>query len=374
MTLEKKIKRLLEKNIRNNVFPCVNVGISYEKNEKKKHHIISAERKIGQINKELVDGNLFFDLASLTKPFATALSLLALINSGKLSIKSRLKDFFNDNIPSDKRNISVEQLLSHTSGFPDHRPYYKKLVEVNHAQRPKVLLELLMAEPLLAEPGRAVLYSDLGYMLLGLVIEKVSGLKLDRYFSKMIMEPIGLDQNIFFKPIGSKKNQTGRFAPVEYCPWRGRILRGEVSDDNCWALGGVAGHAGLYGDVKGVLKLSELIMDIWQGQGCHPHINPRDFAAFLDRKSGIKGDTWALGFDRPNPAGGASCGKYLSTASVGHLGFTGTSFWLDPERKLVIVILSNRVHPSRTNKRIKKFRPAFHDQVVEWLEMELKES
>ncbi|MFO7606704.1 MAG: serine hydrolase [Desulfurivibrionaceae bacterium] len=374
MTLEKKIRGLLEENISNNVFPCINVGISYEKNKKKKHHIINAGKKIDQTNKELLNENLFFDLASLTKPFATVLSLLSLINEGKLSINKQLKNIFNDNIPSDKRNISVEQLLSHSAGFPDHRSYYKQLVEVNPVQRAKVLFELLMAEPLLAKPGHAVLYSDLGYMLLGLVIEKVSGLKLDRYFNTMIMAPIGLGEHIFFKPIGSEKNPPGRFAPVEYCPWRGRILRGEVSDDNCWALGGVAGHAGLYGDVKGVLKLSELILDIWQGQGRHPHINRRDLTVFLNRTSGLQGDTWALGFDRPNPAGGASCGKYLSTASVGHLGFTGTSFWIDPERKLVIVILSNRVHPSRANERIKKFRPAFHDRVVEWVEMELKET
>ncbi|MDF1577611.1 MAG: serine hydrolase [Desulfobulbales bacterium] len=366
MSMEKKISGFIEENINNNVFPSISVGISSKKGKNKKRYIISSSKDINQSNKKELKKNIIFDLASLTKPFATVLSLLSLIKESKIRTGSQLRDIFKEEFNNDKKNISIEQLLSHSGGLPGHRDYHKKLVEVDNEHRKKLLLDLLIKEPLVARPGTQTLYSDLGYMLLGLVIEKVAGRELDDYFSKMIMAPIGLQENIFFNPVGSKKHLNRGFAPAEYCPWRGRVLAGEVSDENCWSLGGVAGHAGLYGDIEGVLSLSELILDIWQGKRDHPNINRRDLVRFLTRKSAREGDTWALGFDRPSP-GRASCGKYLSPESVGHLGFTGTSFWLDPELELVIAILTNRVHPSRDNERIKKFRPEFHDRVVEWL-------
>jgi CubicO group peptidase (beta-lactamase class C family) len=368
MDLEKKIRKLLEESIRNKVFPSVSVGVSYGNIKNKKKCIVYSGNINNDHKKELKE-DTFFDLASLTKPFATVLSLLSLLKERKISIKDQLIDIFNEELPIDKRNIRIEQLLSHTAGFPAHREYYKKLVEVKVEQRKELLLKLLLNEPLLAAPGRETLYSDPGYMLIGLLLEKVSGLEIDEYFSEKITAPIGLEEHVFYKSAGKKDIPADRFAPVEYCPWRGRLLRGEVSDENCWALGGVAGHAGLYGDIKGVLELSELILDIWLGKREHPNLNRQELVSFLTRRSAITRDTWALGFDRPSPAG-ASCGKYLSTESIGHLGFTGTSFWLDPERELVIVILSNRVHPSRDNLLIKKFRPEFHNQVVKWLGVE----
>jgi CubicO group peptidase (beta-lactamase class C family) len=244
------------------------------------------------------------------------------------------------------------------------------LVNVSSEKRKDFLLDFLLKEPLVYKPGCQVIYSDLGYMLLGLIIEQIAGIDLDEYFKKMILETLGLAEHLFFNPLGSAKHPVAEFAPVEDCPWRGRILQGEVSDENCWAMGGVAGHAGLYGDINGVLALTGLLMDIWLGKRKHPHINSRDLLNFLERRTDIKGNTWALGFDTPTP-GKSSSGKYLSTTSVGHLGFTGTSFWIDPERALAIVILSNRVHPSRDNELIKEFRPAFHDRVVELLGMEI---
>ena len=143
-------------------------------------------------------------------------------------------------------------------------------------------------------------------------------------------------------------------------------MRGEVSDENCWVIGGVAGHAGLFGSVESVLALLSELFDSWLGRKSFLTIRGDVVAYFLEYTSPAFRSTWALGFDRPSPQG-SSGGRYLSPASVGHLGFTGTSFWMDPEKGVVIVLLTNRVHPSRDNQGIKEFRPLFHDRVMELL-------
>lgn len=367
MNIEKKIKDFIRENTLNKVFPCTSIGIYYKNENKTNRSIIFHGNYTSEYEKKPLTAKIFFDLASLTKPFATVLSILSLIKEKKITKEDCLKNIFsNKKLSPRKGAITIAQLLSHSAGFPAHRPYYEKLIRVAPEQRQDLLLALLMREPLVCPPGSRVLYSDLGYMLLGLIIENISGLALDAYFSRMITEPIGLAEHIFYNPLASPRHQPAEFAAGEDCSWRGRMVQGEVSDENCWALGGVAGHAGLFGDIGGVLDLTALILDTWLGQKQHPNINGVDLADFLTRRTEIRGNTWALGFDTPTP-GKSSSGQYLSTESVGHLGFTGASFWIDPRRRLVIVILANRVHPSRDNELIKEFRPAFHDKVIEWL-------
>jgi CubicO group peptidase (beta-lactamase class C family) len=364
MNFEFEIKKIIDENIKKNVFPDISVGIIFNEKNARARKIISSDN-IQQ--KNLKGKSIYFDIASLTKPLVTVISLLSLIKYNKISLSTTLDEIFNDNyIPYEKKYIDIEKLLSHSAGFAGHRDYYKELIKVSPEKRKELLLKFLLNEPLLYKPGCKALYSDLGYMLLGLIIENIAGLNLDVYFRQMILEPVGLAEHLFFNPMGANRHRAEEFAAVENCPWRGRVLRGEVSDENCWALGGVAGHAGLYGDIGGVLALTELLMDIWLAKRSHPHVNRRDLVNFLTRRTEVKGGTWALGFDTPTP-GKSSSGKYLSTKSVGHLGFTGTSFWIDPERELIIVILSNRVHPSRDNQLIREFRPVFHDRVVELL-------
>lgn len=367
MNIDIKLKEFVEDGIKNGVFPCAAVGVCFKNGDENKKTILFVKNIINKNKKSLLINKKLFDIASLTKPFATVLSLLSLVKEKKLTINDKLIDILPDKDMSEViGSVTIEQLLSHSAGFPDHREYYKYLLKIPVGNRKDLLFNLLLKEPLVYQPGSKVIYSDLGYMLLGILIEKISGMEQDYYFNKMITGPIGLEEHIFYNPIGSEEHRKEQFAPVEDCPWRGRVLQGEVSDENCWALGGVAGHAGLYGDIYGVLELTELIMDIWLGKRTHPNINSQDLTSFLQRRSTIAGNTWCLGFDTPTP-GKSSSGKYLSTTSVGHLGFTGTSFWIDPERELAIVILSNRVHPSRDNELIKQFRPAFHDKVVELL-------
>ena len=367
MKIDINIKEFIDESINKNVFPSVSIGIRHLNGNNKNKSIIYSANSIDKNKGNIIKNKKYYDIASLTKPFVTVLSLLSLVKEEKLSLNENIVNILNiSNYKSDINSINIEHLLSHSAGFPDHRNYYKKLVNILPDRRKEFLIELLLKEPLLYKPGSRVLYSDLGYMLLGLLIEKISGIELDEYFNKMILKPIGLEEHIFFNPIGSKKHRPEEFAPVEECPWRERVLQGEVSDENCWALGGVSGHAGLYGDISGVLDLTGYILDIWLGKKNHPNINSHDINYFLKRRPGIKGNTWALGFDTPSP-GKSSSGKYFSTTSVGHLGFTGSSFWIDPERELVIVILSNRVHPRRSHNIIMEFRPEFQNKVVEWL-------
>jgi CubicO group peptidase (beta-lactamase class C family) len=367
MKIIKEIENIIEVGINNNIFPSSCIGIYNKENNIFNKKIIISNSIFSVKNKSINKKHIFYDLASLTKPLATVLSVLSLKYNGKIRVEDNLGEIFDvKDVPADKENITVGQLLSHSAGFPAHQPFFIELVKAPLEKRKYLLFKFLMEEPLCYVPGESFIYSDLGFMLLGLIVEKLAGVELDEYLSTMILQPVGLEDHLFFNRQDGIDTDQKRYAPAEDCSWRGRVLSGEVSDENCWALGGVAGHAGLFGDIQGVLDMVALILDIWKGRASHPNIESKDLAEFLKIRSGIEDNTWALGFDTPSPVGSSS-GKYLSATSVGHLGFTGTSFWIDPERELAIVVLSNRVHPSRENTRIKEFRPFIHDRVVELL-------
>ncbi|MDP2105179.1 MAG: serine hydrolase domain-containing protein, partial [Desulfobulbaceae bacterium] len=204
---------------------------------------------------------------------------------------------------------------------------------------------------------------DLGFMLLGMIVEKKSHISLANYVRKKVFFPLKIDDDLIFneKIDLSKKRY---YAPTEKCSWRGKVLHGEVHDDNAWAMGGAAGHAGLFGTVKGVAKLVGFILDCIQGRAQHPSITNQDLQQAIHKLSD-KG-TWGLGFDTRSDQGSSS-GHYLSSTSFGHLGYTGTSFWIDPERDMAIILLTNRVYPTRNNQQIKEFRPVFHDRIMELL-------
>jgi CubicO group peptidase (beta-lactamase class C family) len=221
-----------------------------------------------------------------------------------------------------------------------------------------VLRQLLLREPLAHRPGERVLYSDLDFMILGWVVEAASGKRLDRFVAEEVYAPLGVD-DLFFIDL-----QRGRpakaFAATEACAWCGRILEGEVHDENAHAIGGVAGHAGLFAtaaSVDGVL--AELL------QACHGPAPARLYHGATVRRflTRVPGTDKTLGFDMPTPPN-PSCGRFFPETSVGHLGFTGTSFWVDIERRIRVVLLTNRVHPSRANTAIRAFRPVIHDAVM----------
>jgi len=357
--IEKYIKSFLDKAVASHVFPSYAVGICLEN----KKFISGSNESIQIKNSELPVQ--YYDLASLTKPLSTALIMVTLVGAGKIRLTDHI-DKYLPGVPEDKRLITIFQLLNHSSGLSAHQPFFSELANIPAAERKSALTRLILASELTAQPATCTTYSDLGYLLLGLIIEEVSGLGLAEYFQTKIVEPLGLAAGIFFNPLGSSMKEREGFAPTELCPWRGRVLRGEVSDENCWVLGGVAGHAGLFGNIESVLALNCAILEIWQGRRVHPYLRREELSWFLEAPSQVVDSTWALGFDRPT-VGSSSSGKYLSPRSIGHLGFTGTSFWIDPDKSLVVVLLTNRVHPSRENVLIREFRPLFHDRVVELL-------
>jgi len=315
----------------------------------------------------MVEEGTVYDLASLTKPLATTLAVLSLLKERRIKLSDPVSDIF-PRTGLAMTGIKIKDLLCHSSGLPAHRPYYLELGKLPAEKRKEALLDLLAAETPAYEPGSTSIYSDLGFMLLGLIVEQKSGLELAVFFREKIAAPLGVAEKIFYVEAGGKVNgerEKTRFAPTEECPFRKRILVGEVSDENAHALGGAAGHAGLFGTIDGVLEMGVHLLDQWQGREEHPGYLAGDLRRFLIRQD-IHGSTWAMGFDTPS-ATGSSGGRYLAPTSVGHLGFTGTSFWIDPTRELVMVLLSNRVHPSRDNSLIKQFRPLFHETVMESL-------
>ena len=308
-----------------------------------------------------------FDLASLTKPLATTLSILCLIKDTCISLDDSLDFLLEKEVPLEKKNITLRHLLNHCSGFPDYIPYFYKLAEFSGEQRKKILQSWVVEEPLVCAPGEKSIYSDLGFMVLGWIVEKKSGMTLEQFVFEKILKPLGLQETVFFQPLHRKKKER-HFAATEKCAWRNRVVIGEVHDYNTHAVGGVSGQAGLFGDIRGVLELTTALLDQWQGRSSHPNYRTDDLKTFLERPNRAYKSTWALGFDTPSEKGSSS-GRYFSKRSVGHLGFTGTSFWIDPEKDLVVVLLTNRVHPDKENNRIKEFRPLFHDTVVELLQM-----
>lgn len=305
-----------------------------------------------------------FDLASLTKPLATAIAVMRLIQQGKLGLEQTLESILPCFKKTDKGQIKIKSLLCHKSGFPAYREYYYKLSKLQPDARRKALKSLLAKEVMLHPMEKNVLYSDLGFMILGLVVETIAGKRLDHYVSNEIYKPLGIDSNsgLFFVDLNSKPI-IGRFAATEICRWRNILLEGVVHDENTYIMGGVAGHAGLFGSAVSLyILLSSLLSDF---HGSSPiNLFEKDILhTFFNRQE--RTDK-ALGFETPSSAN-SSCGDYFSKRSVGHLGFTGTSFWMDIERNIIVILLTNRVHPSRENDKIKSFRPKVHNAVMDCL-------
>jgi CubicO group peptidase (beta-lactamase class C family) len=213
-----------------------------------------------------------------------------------------------------------------------------------------------------------MVYSDLGFILLGAVIEEVSGMTLDRFCHERIFRPLGLRATAFIdlSLLRARRLEpvTEMIAPTERCPWRKKVLCGEVHDDNAYAMGGVAGHAGLFSSAKDLDTILCRLKECYRNTA--PFIPQRIVQEFWTRDQAVSDSTWCLGWDTPSPTNSSS-GAYFSPHSVGHLGFTGTSAWLDLEHDRHVILLSNRVHPSRDNEQIRAFRPHIHDLIVKAL-------
>ena len=314
-------------------------------------------------NSSPVQVNTTYDLASLTKPLATASSLLLLIQNGKLDLSHTLDTFLEETQGFPLGLTCLKDLLSHQSGLPAWRPFYQSFSPVFSVstefpqERMQAILELILKEPLDESSPRTSVYSDLGYMVLGFVIERVTGQSLADFSREQIFNPV-LASPLAFGSHDLAKDLLGESAPTENDPWRGRLLQGEVHDENAAALGGIAGHAGLFGTAHAVGQVTKAWLDGYQGQASIFRQNlVKQFVKAQPETS------WGLGWDTPSPP--SSSGQWFSPGSFGHLGFTGTSIWIDPTRELEVIFLSNRVHPTRDNQAIKTFRPKLHDTIIQ---------
>ncbi len=311
-----------------------------------------------------------FDLASLTKPLATAGVALQAVDRGALALDTPVVRLLPELGGQAGGALTVEHLLAHTSGLPAWRPYFRELPagQAGTAAGRAALRARCAAEPLEAPPGARIEYSDLGYVLLEWLLERALGTPFEAAFSSLVAAPLQLEEAFFLdlKAAGeAARLRAGRsFAATERCAWRGRVLAGEVHDENAWAAGGVAGHAGLFGTAAAVARIARAWLDALAGR---PSPFDPSLAGRFARPVEAPGPRRALGFDAPS-AEGSQAGGRLGPRALGHLGFTGTSVWLEPDRELVIVLLTNRVHPTRENERIKAFRPGLHDAVLGWLE------
>lgn len=316
-----------------------------------------------------------FDLSSLTKALATTVAAMILTRDGKLRLNDRVTRFFHNFGVHGKTAITFRQLLSHSSGLAAWRPFHERIAAIEKGGKVNFMAsygakdftyEEIHRERLEAPPGTRAIYSDLNFILLGETIENITTLPLNRYCRDKIFKPLGLRATGFIDiaQVRSRRLEpvTDMFAPTEICPSRKRLLVGEVDDENAYAMGGVAGHAGLFAPVREVDSIARELIACWAGRS---DFVPQKIAReFWTRDGTIADSTWALGWDTPSQQGSSS-GRHFSPNAVGHLGFTGTSIWIEPAREIAVSIMTNRVHPRRDNQAIREFRPQIHDLIME---------
>ena len=305
------------------------------------------------------DGYPFFDLASLTKPLVTLLSVLILIDERKLLWTDPADRLLSRFGTWKKKSFTIENLLSHTSGLPAHEKFWREKDFFNKNDKKQILIDKIMSVSSKYRPNATHLYSDLGYIILGYIVEEISGITLDKFWNEHIAKKIGVEKEINFP-----ENLNGseiEYIPTGYCPMNNQFLLGIVHDDNCRMMGGVCGHAGLFGTINGVLKICQEILKLHQGKkSCLP-VKRETLLKATSRKGNSE---WTCGFNLPSVKN-SSGGRLLSPDSIGHLGFTGTSFWIDTDKDMITVILTNRVYMGEDLSGIRKMRPEIHNFIAD---------
>jgi CubicO group peptidase (beta-lactamase class C family) len=329
-----------------------------------------------------------FDLASLTKVVATTTMSMLHYERGLLDLDAPVAAIVPEFISASpetkqdlrRREVTLRMLLAHSSGLPAYERLFVK------ARTRAELLDAAVAMSLATDPGRRAEYSDIGFIILGVALERLANESLDRFCQREVFGPLGMTNTTYNPPPEQRKNipptanECGANPPVreklksqpsagvnqkpalsQSSTFRGRIIQGEVQDENASVLGGIAGHAGLFATAEDVARFAHCILN-----GGPPIFRPETVARFTRRESSPEGTSRALGWDTVSPP--SQSGNYFSSSSFGHLGYTGTSLWIDPERQLSITLLTNRTWPDCANDAIKQLRPNFHDAVIEALE------
>jgi beta-N-acetylhexosaminidase len=302
-----------------------------------------------------VKSDTIYDVASLTKPLVTTAAVMRLVDQGSVDLDAPLSRYLPEWLKGPnqdwRKKVTVSDLLYHDSGLPAHRDYYLT------AKNSRDVLQRIFVEPLIFEPQTKIEYSDLGFILLGEIVERLTGQSLADFARQEIFAPLGMSHSLFNPP----RSMRVRIAPTENdTSFRKRPLQGEVDDANAFVMGGVAGHAGLFTTASDVAIFAQMMLN--GGIYAQQRIFPRDLVEEFTQRQPIGDSARALGWDVPTA--NSSSGRYFSSQSYGHNGFTGTSLWIDPQKHLFVILLTNRVFPSAASDKIKQVRPALHDAVL----------
>jgi CubicO group peptidase (beta-lactamase class C family) len=296
------------------------------------------------------DENTLWDMASLTKVVGMTTAMMQLTEAGEVDLDAPVQRYLPEFAGPNKELVTVRRLLTHSSGLPAWRPLYKETTS------PKAARALAVATALDTLPGVRMVYSDIGAIILGQLVERVTGQRLEDYLAKRVFGPLRMTSTQYLPP----KSLLPRIAPTEYDPWRQRWIHGEVHDENAYSLGGVSGHAGLFSTAHDVARLCRMYLNGGTLDGTRIVS-----AEMIGRFTTVQDSTFsnrALGWETPN--GSNSAGHLMKRPAFGHTGFTGTSIWVDPSRDLFVVLLTNRVNPTRQNLRIGAVRTELADIVV----------
>jgi len=341
---------LIQQAIANRAFPAASVAITHRGS-------LVGLKAFGRFTYESdspeVTTETIFDLASVTKVVATTSMAMILYERGLLDLDLPVVAILAEFAGEDPRRdgVTLRMLLAHSSGLPAYEKLFLR------AQTRDALLSAALATPLTANPGNRTEYSDIGFILLGVALERIAEESLDHLCQHEVFGPLAMTHTAFNPPAAWRVSLVPTATDQSF---RHRIIQGEVQDENASVMGGVAGHAGVFATAEDVAIFANVML-----AGGRPILRPDTLALFTRRESSPLGTTRALGWDTPSSP--SQSGKYFSAASFGHLGYTGTSLWIDPERQLSIILLTNRTWPDCSNQAIKQLRPKFHDAVVESL-------
>jgi CubicO group peptidase (beta-lactamase class C family) len=343
----------LKQAIAQHAFPAASVAVSHRGQ-------LIVLKTFGRFTYEqsspVLETATLFDLASVTKVIATTSMAMLLYERGLLDLEAPVAaivpESTSGNADARRRDVTLRMLLAHSSGLPA----YEKLFLVAHTR--VELLRAAIATELVTDPGAHAEYSDIGFIILGIVLERLADESLDDFCLREIFAPLGMTRTTFNPPAELRSTIP---PTVNDQSFRHRIIQGEVHDENASALGGVAGHAGVFSTAEDLAKFAHTMLS-----GGRPILRPETVALFTRRESAPPGTSRALGWDTPSVP--SQSGKYFSPHSFGHLGYTGTSLWIDPIRQISIALLTNRTWPDCSNQAIKQVRPAFHDAVTQALD------
>jgi len=347
-TVIARLDTLLRNAIDSTAFPGAVVAIGrggvVAKMEAYGHFTYEEERPVSTTS--------LFDLASLTKVVATTTAAMQLFEAGELDLDALVADYLPRFRQSGKENVTIRQLLTHTGGLIPFRRYHATGTVVREA-----LIDSVLAESLEYEPGEEMHYSSIGMIALQLVIERITGQPFDEYAEEHIFEPLGM-RDTGFMASGAPNPDA---VPTEWDhAFRRRLVQGEVHDETAWIMGGVGGHAGLFSTAEDLARFAHMLVNEGRVDG-RPFISSETLRLFTTVQEPAL-STRALGWDTKSPEGYSSAGAGFGPNSFGHTGFTGTSFWVDPDTGLFVILLTNRVYPTRNNRRIAEIRPRVADQ------------